>query len=197
MDMRVWIGCLACYNAGRLVGKWYNATDAAEITTEQLHRNAGEFGAGVESPDAARWTPPGTTRPVVFADGPHEELWCMDTDGFGGLIEGECSPMEATRVAELVASVSTDEIEALGHFRANYGGELTEETVDDFRESYQGLHDSENDFAYQLADDMGFTTDGLSWPANYIDWDAATRDLFMDGYWSADGHGGVHVFRDI
>ena len=24
----VWIGCLACYNAGRLTGDWYQATEA-------------------------------------------------------------------------------------------------------------------------------------------------------------------------
>lgn len=195
-NMRVWIGCLACYNNGRLVGKWYPATDAAEITTEKLHEDAGEYSPGdAHMPDAFRWVPPGATPTVAFDTdySTHEELWCMDTDGFDGLIDGECSPMEATRVAELVMDLSDNEREALGHFRANHGGELTEETIEQFRESYAGYWESEKDFAYQLADDMGFTTDGLTWPASYIDWDAATRDLFMDGYWSAHGH----VFRDV
>ena len=30
MDLRVWPGCLACYNAGRLVGEWMDASEAAE-----------------------------------------------------------------------------------------------------------------------------------------------------------------------
>lgn len=30
MDLRVWVGCLACYNAGRLVGDWMDASDAAD-----------------------------------------------------------------------------------------------------------------------------------------------------------------------
>ena len=30
---RAWIGCLACYNEGRLVGDWYDAINAAEVTT--------------------------------------------------------------------------------------------------------------------------------------------------------------------
>lgn len=28
MDLRVWVGCLACYNAGRLTGEWMDAADA-------------------------------------------------------------------------------------------------------------------------------------------------------------------------
>jgi hypothetical protein len=33
----VWIGCLACYNAGRLVGAWFPADGAGDITTQQVH----------------------------------------------------------------------------------------------------------------------------------------------------------------
>ena len=35
---RVWIGCLACYNEGRLVGDWYDAITADEITTASHQR---------------------------------------------------------------------------------------------------------------------------------------------------------------
>lgn len=52
-DPAVWIGCLACYNAGRLTGDWYQATEADEVTPARLH-------GGVS-----------TT---------HEELWVMDHD---------------------------------------------------------------------------------------------------------------------
>ena len=30
--MRVWVGCLACYNDGRLVGEWVDAVDADTFT---------------------------------------------------------------------------------------------------------------------------------------------------------------------
>jgi len=30
MDLQVWPGCLACYNAGRLVGEWVDASVAAD-----------------------------------------------------------------------------------------------------------------------------------------------------------------------
>ena len=34
---RVWVGCLVCYNADRLLGCWIDAADANEITPEDLH----------------------------------------------------------------------------------------------------------------------------------------------------------------
>ena len=30
-EPRVWIGCLACYNEGRLRGDWFSAAEAADI----------------------------------------------------------------------------------------------------------------------------------------------------------------------
>ena len=33
----VYIACLACYNAGRLTGKWYPAIEASEVTVAQIH----------------------------------------------------------------------------------------------------------------------------------------------------------------
>lgn len=201
-NMRVWIGCLACYNNGDLTGKWYAATDAADITTERLHEDVGVFSPSddADMPDAFRWVPPGKAPTVIFdADyGTHEELWVMDHDGFGGLLVGECSPMEAAQIAELVtdADLSDTELEALSHFRANYGSEITEELIDEFRDKYCGFWDSEQDYAQNLADDLGAVNENATWPNNYIDWERATRDLFLDGNWSADGHGGVHVFHD-
>ncbi len=61
-----------------------------------------------------------------------------------------------------------------------------------FEESYQGEWDSKQSFAENLAEDMGLL-DGM--PENlqsYFDWDAWTRDLFLDGYTFADGQ----VFSD-
>jgi hypothetical protein len=53
---RAWVGCLACYNGGSLVGEWLDAD-------------------GLEDSDtlAAICTHPG-----------HEELWVFDTDGLPG-----------------------------------------------------------------------------------------------------------------
>ena len=37
-------------------------------------------------------------------------------------------------------------------------------------ELYQGEYDKDEDFAYQLADDLGLVPEGNDWPTNYIDW---------------------------
>lgn len=59
----VWIGCLACYNGGRLVGDWHDAEDAGEVTPEDLHGNP-------------------TAR---------DEMWVFDLEGFPSST-GEMSP---------------------------------------------------------------------------------------------------------
>ncbi|WP_144882177.1 antirestriction protein ArdA [Microbacterium paraoxydans] len=35
---RIWVGCLAHYNAGRRVGEWFDAIDGDEITLADVHR---------------------------------------------------------------------------------------------------------------------------------------------------------------
>ena len=54
-------------------------------------------------------------------------------------------------------------------------------------ELYQGEHDNDEDFAYQLADDFGLVPESSDWPSSYIDWSAAARDLMMD-YGESSGH---------
>lgn len=51
----VWIGCLSCYNAGSLVGNWYPAEEAGDITPEDIHD----------------------------CETSHEELWIFDHEGLG------------------------------------------------------------------------------------------------------------------
>lgn len=177
-DLRAWVGCLACYNGGDLVGAWFDAEECGDVTLEGVH-TVGRASGGV----------------AELAG--HEELWCFDLDGFGGLISGECSPMEAARVASLVADLDDDRLEALGAFRANYGGEVSEDMLSSFGDSYVGRFDSEKDYAYEWAEESGADLDSAGWPFSCIDWDRAARELFMDGFWSADTSGGVHVFRDV
>ncbi|MCP4076855.1 MAG: hypothetical protein GY744_11820 [Gammaproteobacteria bacterium] len=54
-------------------------------------------------------------------------------------------------------------------------------------EQYQGQYESDKDFAYLLADEMGLAPEGNDWPASYIDWDRAACDLMMD-YGESDGY---------
>lgn len=81
---RVWIGCLSCYNEGRLVGEWVDATNAGDLTPNDLH--------GIP-----------TT---------HEELWVFDLEGFPSGT-GEMSPTAAAPWGELYEEVGETQWPAL------------------------------------------------------------------------------------
>lgn len=176
---RVWVGCLGCYNAGHLAGEWFDAADAP--TDEPAWRN--------------EVTAPGVLLPAAHYAKAHEELWVFDYEGFGGLLAGECSPAEAQRIAELIADLNEDEREGFAAYVADTGLTADAESLDSFRDDYQGVWDSREDFAQNLAEELGAVPREHSWPASYIDWESAARDLFMD-YSDAPAFGGrIHVWR--
>ena len=167
---RVWVGCLACYSAGRLTGDWVDAVDAADYIP----------------------------CPRIDANGPHEEFWVFDHEGFHGLIAGECSPSEAQEVAEAIDGF--DDPAAVAAYWNNWHTTGTTFRVDDFdqdgfTDAYCGVWDTFADYADQLADDI---LDMGSWPdlaARYFDWDAWRRDLAYDYDTDPAPNGGVYVFR--
>lgn len=166
-EPRTWVGCLACYNAGSLLGKWVDGSEAGEVDSALLHNN------------------PQTT---------HDELWVFDHEGYGGLISGECSPAEAQRLAEVLEEVNDPE--AFAAYAEHVGAEYA--TPDGFEEAFQGEYRSEEDFAQELAEDLGVVPEDAGWPAYCIDWERAARDLFMGDYFSAQDSGGrVYVFRAL
>lgn len=194
---RVWVGCLGCYNAGGLVGRW---VDAAE--------------AGDYEPHEAVNLPAGGVPPCGRLEGA-DERWCFDHEGFGGFLSGECSPAEAQRIAEAMAEAEADgaELAAVGEYLANTGERLTDwaDVREGFEESYQGEYDSGEDYAERSFEEMGgFDVYGEAggsdrpadlssrWPFYCIDWERAWRELRLgDGMWTAESSGGVYVFRSI
>lgn len=56
----------------------------------------------------------------------------------------------------------------------------------DFDEAYQGEYESDEDFAQQLAEDLGCMDKKASWPYTCIDWEWAARELMYD-YRCIDG----------
>jgi antirestriction protein len=117
----------------------------------------------------------------------------MDHEGFEGLLDGECSPMEARRLGELY-----DEIERAGYpvgAVAAWRVETESEDLDDFADEYQGEYESEVDFAQETAESIGAIPEDASWPTACIDWEQAARELMMD-YASEPAPGGrVWIFR--
>lgn len=188
--MKVWIGCLACYNDGRLIGQWYEAAEAGAVTTKALHA-----AAGIETDEAG----------YVAGEeryGPHEELWVMDTDEAPHRsLNREMSPMEAQQIGDLLADIERripeSAVPAYFAYLDHVGHRADEDHVEDFEDAYAGTWGSEEDFAQDLAEELEAVPEEYSWPASYIDWERATRDLFMSDYFSVDaGSDGVYVFRN-
>lgn len=172
---RAWVGCLGCYNAGRLVGKWVDGTEAGDVTPADL----------------------GLT-PTIYDS--HDELWVMDHEGYGRALTGECSPVEAQRRAELIAAIEEEHYPAGAVFAwAELTGADLEEwdarTRELFEDCYHGEWPSFRDYAEDFAESTGAVDEEARWPHSYIDWDRAADEL-EQGYWTAEADGGgVYVFH--
>ena len=178
---QVWIGCLAAYNEGTLHGEWVDAVDADEIT---------------EAKD----------RIIASSPAFHPEEWFIaDYDGFGDLAStlGEYASFE--QVAE-IAQALEEHGSAVNGFIGWYG----EWDAEKFEEAYRGCFDSERDFAYDFADQIGMfepgtygahgdnhVKDAISQLETYFDWEMWTRDLFIGDFYAAEASGpeyGFHIF---
>jgi antirestriction protein len=170
VDPQVWIGCLACYNAGRLVGDWYSADTADLVTPADLHKR----------------------------ETSHEELWVMDHEGFCGTLDGECSPSEAAEIAEALSDLTEDEVAPFAAWVKVFGEQSDRaHWVEKFRDDYRGFHDSEADFArewFEETSDPEEVARLTAWPFCDIDWERASHELFTGGFLAEDAPGGIWVF---
>ncbi len=167
----VWIGCLQCYNEGRLVGDWFPAVDAAGDTTSALH--------GRE-----------------IADGTHEELWCMDSEYIP--VRHEMDPATATAWAELLTQVPEHERAPFDAWLLDrdWHTEPDDLLLREFDDAYAGAWDSFADYARDYVANTGLL-DGLHDDvARYFDHAAYARDLEHGYAVLSAADGGVYVFRD-
>ena len=169
---RAWIGCLACYNDGRLIGDWYDAITADEVTTYDIH--------GAHS----------------RADS-HDELWVMDHENLP--VKGEVSPADAASWGRAIVEVDEQLRPALiawvesGDYVAEGNSDLP--CIPDFMERYCSEWDSFNDDAEDLVESTGMLSEVPEEVARYFDHAAFARDLAFD-YATYDApNGGVFVFR--
>ena len=128
----VWVGRLACYNEGNLLGQWFPAERAGEVTPEDLHG----------SPTA------------------HEELWCLDHEGFPAHT-GEMPPLAAAW-GGLFDEVGEAQWLALLAWVENGAYVVGSDGLPDlssFEDRYRGCWDSFGDYLAEQIDEMQW-----SWP---------------------------------
>ena len=172
---RVWAGCLHCYNSGRLVGEWFDCTEAAEVDLDAVH-------AGTCGP----W--PGC-----------EELWCFDADNVP--VTTEMGLADAAAWGEVFEEVGQTLWPALcawvasGSYMAQ--GDTDLPCVEDFTERYCGTWPSFEDYARDYAESTGLMQSWSQEAVRYFHWQAWTRDLAQDYTVERAGLGEVHIFRDV
>lgn len=205
---RIYVTCLASYNAGRLHGTWIDDCtdeDALNEAIAEMLRASPCPNVEVDCPDCQ-----GTgnhkietlsvqveTCSTCKGSGkvPSAEEWAIhDHEGFGDLIGEHASIEDVAKHARMIGEHDGAWIAYVGHVGAHYA------TEDGFQDAYHGQHSSAEDYAQQLAEDCGLLPTNKRGESsnpllNYIDWERYARDLEYDGYYFADdGEGGVYVF---
>lgn len=103
--------------------------------------------------------------------------------------------MTYTEAKEAINDIGRDKLEELIE---NYSEEAVNACVSlgialsDFEEAYQGTYSSDEDFAQELAEQLGEIKKDVSWPYTCIDWEHAAKELMYD-YAEENGH----YFRNL
>ncbi|QGU05099.1 antirestriction protein ArdA [Corynebacterium comes] len=166
---RIWLGCLQDYNAGRLVGAWYDAVDLYNDedlgTTEDVHEQGG-FPAGDYC----------------------EEIWGLDHENMP--VRGEMGLDEARKWGERYEELNDDDNWLVFCAWVRDGNAPS---VSEFSDRYQGQWDSFRDYVEDAEEACG-TFDG--WPelaVRFFDWDSYADEM-EQSYNIIDAPQGVWVF---
>jgi len=128
---RVWVGCLACYNAGLLLGRWCDAVDA-----DELHENIAALMGDYPRHDRDNL--------------PHEEYGFFDHEGFGGYRLGEYPGVEkACRIGAAIVEHG----DAVAAWIAYDDGNA--DRVDEFEDHYLGEWESAEAWAEAEWENLG------------------------------------------
>lgn len=149
--IRIYVACLAAYNAGCLHGWWIDATQGEDQIWDEVRAML----KASPEPDAEEWA-------------------IHDYEGFEGAPVSEWTGFDT--IAELADFI--EEHETLGgKLLAHYGGDLQD--AKRALENYAGEYESLEDYARQLSEETGAEIpDHL---ANYIDYAAMGSDMEAGG----------------
>jgi len=164
---RIYVACLASYNAGKLHGAWIDANQDADA----IHDAIKAMLAASPTPGA-------------------EEFAIHDSEGFAPWSVGEYEAIET--VAE-VAALIAEHGEIAAHVMAGEGdAERVREMFDD---GYRGEWDSLEQYAEDLLDSTGAFDGCNNFVKRYFDYASFARDLELGGDVTTYEVGGrVHVF---
>ena len=174
-EVGIYVACLAAYNNGKYHGDWIDLEQCQD--EEDIQEGIDWVIATSPEPGAEEWA-------VHDSAGLPGYLSCTEWPTLGELIAWADG---------LSAVIHQDEREAY-RLACEDQGETIDE--DSFRESYCGAYSSGEEYAQELAHELGSIPEDAAWPLTCIDWEGAWRDLRFDGYSTEPcSSGGVHIFR--
>lgn len=151
MRPRIYVACLAAYNAGRLHGEWIDADQDPEDIQEEIDAML----KASPEPDAEEWA-------------------IHDADDFGGYSISEFESLEnVSRIAEGLIEYGEIFAAILDH-----EGDDVDRASQMMTDGYRGEWDSLENYAAELIDDCCEVPDFIS---NYIDYASFARDLEIGG----------------
>ena len=166
---RIYVACLAAYNAGHLHGRWIDASRS----TDDIYDEVQVMLAGSPVPGAEEWA-------------------IHDYEGFGALRLSEWESFE--RVASIAAGI--DEHGAAFCAWLSYDCSQDPTDIQSFQDAFRGEWDSLRDYSENYAEDVGMYDAAEKTGFSYIsvDIDALTRDMDIELYTVDSDHYTVYVF---
>ncbi|GAA2375851.1 antirestriction protein ArdA [Gordonia cholesterolivorans] len=169
----IWAGCMHHFNCGFLVGEWFSAVDADEITLAAVHRSG----------------------PAVTPE--CEEIWAYDIENFPEAKEMDL--LEAARWGELYEEVGDDAWPAFCSWVASgsyvEGGDQMP-SVSDFRERYRGTWEDWNAYVWGYIVDIDLHHDWPEDAVRFFDFERYAAEMAHDFTVEPAPGRCVYVFSD-
>jgi antirestriction protein len=163
---RIYVGTYAKYNSGSIAGKWLDCEDYSD--KEEFLQACAELHSDESDPE------------LMFQD-------------WEDIPEGMVSESHVDAALWDWLELDEDDRNILAAYRENCGDSAD---IEQAREAYQGTYSNDEEFAQQLAEDLGSINDNANWPYTCIDWERAARELMFD-YFAVDRDGERYYFRNI
>lgn len=170
-ETKIYVGTYSKYNEGSIEGEWLIIQDYSDA--EELIEAMKELHNDEEDP----------------------EFMIQDREGHLIHLIGESmSEYEWEGVFEVIEAIEDSylDVEVIEAYVSYVGGGIDSSTISDAEEAYQGEYSSDEEFAEEIAEQLGCIDRKASWPQTCIDWEWAARELMYD-YFESDGH----YFRNI
>lgn len=169
---KVWVECLASYNAGESVGRWVNVPETVEEMQEEINKVL----KSSRQPFAEEW--------AFHCHEYFEPFEVSEWESLDSLV----------KKANIIKQI--DDIEAFKHWdfdNHDFESMSEEEIIEAFQDEFLGVYEDEEDFAYYDMNECNDIPQHLSY---YIDYSAYWRDLNHDGYYAHHaGYKECYIYR--